>query len=290
MICNGENYCQVAPTPSQNAGQVLADAPESLERLQQVRLSWQGGHPGVDLPRMTLEVKSGDSWNTFTNAAGVPYSDDGFSTITWYRGDYDSDHRWEIWWEERVDFPAGTYRLHIDGHYFDGSTKKPYSLNSRPFELRPVSRMKLLEVAFDKDTLSGAVLYPPGPTNDDGTSAFSSLQPAGVLLHTPLVPPTMPWPPPADGSVKVTAVVTAPGGEKINLPAITVSTTGTANYRYVSSRDAQGGESTSTVQLPAITFSASHNAYRGAGRYVIELVAQDAFQNTGRTQLELDLN
>ncbi len=289
MACGAGGYCVVPPTASQDAGTVLQDAPETLERLEQVRLRFSGGHPAADLPRMTLEKDQGGQWVKVTNPAGVEYSDDGYTTITWYRGDYENDHTWEIWWEEKIDFPTGVYRIHIDGHWFDGNTVREYQANSRAFELRPSSRLKLLQISFTQDTLSGAALYPPGPTNDDGHSAFSRLEPAGVLHHSGRAPPTMPWPPPTDGSLLVTGTVLAPGPETVTLAAIPVAAEGTAQYSYVSSRDAQGAESVQSAQLSAGLFSAAHGANRGAGGYTLDLRVEDAYGNFGTAQVQVDL-
>ena len=289
LVCGPESFCIVAPTASVVAPAIIEDVAPEVERISLATLTWAGGHPGVDLPRMTLEREEGGGWVEVTNNAGVIYSDDGYTTITFYRGDYDSDHTWELHWEEKLDFPTGRYRIHIEGHYYDGQQVQSYQLDSRPFDFVPCSRLLVLGVQMDENDISAAVMYPPGPTNDDGQNPFSQLEPLGVLRHTGLVPPTMPWPVPADGTVTVTVSIQPPSGDAVQLGPLAVDGSGQVEYHYVSSRDAQGQESTATASLPASLFTAAHGAWRGAGQYQLTVTASDSHGNGGSSTLTLDL-
>jgi len=290
MICDEQKYCKVAPTPTTGAGTVVSDVPATIERISLASLSFTGGHPGVDLPRMTLEKDDGGGFVTATNAAGEVYSDDGFSTILFYRGDYQTDHTWEVRWEETCDFPTGRYRIRISGHYFDGSATQSYTLTSQAFDFVASSRLIVSGLALTNDRVSGVAWYPNGPTNDDGASPFEELQPTGVLRHTGSVPPTMPWVLPTDGTATVDITIQPPAGAAVQINDVPINQTGTANYTYVSSRLAGGQESTDTRSLPSSGFDAAHGAYSGAGTYSVTVTATDALGNSGTASADLQLN
>lgn len=289
MICSAHNYCMVAPTPAGTPGELLQDVPGTVERISMVRLAWSGGHPGVDLPRMTLERQDGDTWLPVTNTAGVEYSDNGFETMLWYRGDYADDHTWELSWEERLDFPAGRYRIRVEGHAFDGSDTAPYQVLSGAFDFVPSSRMVITGLALTPDSVSGSVLYPPGPTTDDGSSAFSGLAPLGFLHHDGRVPATMPWPAPADGTVTVDVTIQPPAGDPVVIEDVPVDASGEVDYRYVTARDTQGTETTANTTLPAAQFEVGHQTHQGAGSYTLTVTATDAHGNTGTATTQIDL-
>jgi hypothetical protein len=288
MQCGADSFCIVQVSATSDPGTIVSDVAATVERISMARLIWSGGHPGVDLPRMTLERDDGGSWVKATNSAGVVYSDDGFDTMTFYRGDYKTDHSWELDWETSVDFPLGHYRIHIEGKYFDGSGTQSYQLNSQAFDLVPCSRMAVFGLGLTSTNVSGWVSYPPGPTNNDGLSDFSSLQPAGFLRHSGLVPATMPWPAPADGSLKVDLTIKESSSDPVQLSAVPVDQSGNADYVYVSSRN-QGVDNLATQNLPASGFSVSHTAYKGAGSYSLTVTATDALGNSGSQTTTIEL-
>jgi hypothetical protein len=290
MICDPGEYCKVAPTPTTGAGTLTQDVPSTVERISLARLSWTGGHPGVDLPRMTLERDDGGNFAPVTNSAGEVYSDDGFTTILWYRGDYKTDHTWELYWEEMRNFPTGRYRIKIDGHYFDGSGAQPYTATSQAFDFVPNSHLIVYGISLTNDKVSGVVFYPNGPTNDDGSTPFEELMPAGVLRHTGSVPPTMPWALPTDGTAKVSITIQPPTGGPVQITDVPINLPGQTNYTYVSSRLASGQERTSSSLLPSAGFEASHTAFQGAGSYSVTVTATDALGNTGSATVDLQLN
>ncbi|RME19122.1 MAG: hypothetical protein D6806_18860, partial [Deltaproteobacteria bacterium] len=289
MICGDEGFCMVAPTATEGGPAVLQDIESPVERISMAVFKWQGGHPGVDLPRMTLQRQDGDNWVDVTNAAGAIYDDSGFETILYYRGNYEDDHTWELRWEERYDFPAGTYRIHVEGRYFDGASVVPYELDSSSFQFRPCSRLIVAGLSMDGTNVSASVLYPPGPTTDDGHSPFEKLEAVGVLRHSGDVPETLPWPPPADASLTATVTITPPGGQPVQLGPVPVNGSGSIDYTYVASRDSQGNETTSSRTLPAATFAVQHGLAGGPGTYTVEVTATDAFGNTGSTTAQIQL-
>ncbi len=276
-------------TPLADAGQVVQDAPASLERNQKIVFRWTGGHPGVDLPTFTLQRLNGQDWEPVINAAGTPYTDDLHSSMLWYRGDYEADHTWELEWEEDIDFPAGTYRLHIDGHFYDGGGTETYTADSTAFELTPSTRLVLTDLALAGDQVSGAVLYPAGPTTDDGSSAFSGLESTGYLRHTGRVAAHLPYPVPVDGSVTVDVGIEPPAGPAIQVEDIPVDNEGQAPVTLVVARDEQGQESTEVQALTAGRFQATHAAGSAPGTYALTVTATDAFGNTGQTTVQIEV-
>ncbi|MBW1810714.1 MAG: hypothetical protein JRJ87_21155 [Deltaproteobacteria bacterium] len=289
MICGPDDFCIVAPTATADPGTLISDVLPSIERFEAVQLVWSGGHPGVDLPHMTLERDDAGSWVKATNIAGEIVSDDGFSTLTLYHGDYESDHTWEITWEEAVAFPAGRYRIHIDGHYFDGSGTQSYQVNSQAIDFGPSTRLIVYGISLTNDKISGTVHYPAGPTNDDGESAFASLKATGYLLHSGLVPPEMPWPLPTDGSATVDIVIQPPTGDPVNLNDVAIDQSGQIDYVYVASRDNEGTQTTSSRNIPSSGFETNQAAYQGAGSYTVTVTATDANSNSGSTTVVIEL-
>ncbi|NMB75756.1 MAG: hypothetical protein GYA21_11585 [Myxococcales bacterium] len=276
-------------TPAADAGKIVQDTAAAMERFGMVRLRWIGGHPGVDLPRMTLEKKAGDAFEPVKNRAGEIYSDDGHTTMTWYRGNYQDDHTWEISWEEGVSFAPGTYRIRIEGRYQDPQGVKPYTTFSGPIEVTASSRLWVNAPTLDNTNVSATVFYPPAPTNDDGHSAFSELRATGFLRHNGLVPAHLPWPVPVDGSVKARVTIQPPSGDAVVLTDLPIDSSVNADVSYVSSRSSTGEESRRTVALPASAFSAAHGAYRGAGTYQVTVEVQDAFGNHGTASKSITL-
>ena len=144
-----------------------------------------------------------------------------------------------------------------------------------------------LELAAGK--ISAAVFYPPGPTNDDGSSAFAELAPTGYLHHSGLVPPQMPWPVAADGSVTVDITIQPPSVSPVNLTGIPVDAAGSLDYTHVSSRDDEGAETLAQRTLPSAFFSAAYTP-EGPGDYTVTLTATDAHGNTGQATLQFTLD
>ncbi len=276
-------------TDPADAGAIIQDVPDTVERSTMVRFFWTGGHPGVDLPSFSLEKNNGGQWEPVLNAAGVAYNDILYSSMTWYRGDYDSDHTWELEWEEGMDFPAGEYRIRIDGHFFDGSGVQQYSTTSSAFDFVPSTRLVITDVSMSGNQISGAVLYPSGPTNDDGTSSFDTLEPTGYLWHSDRVPPYLPYPVSTDGSVTVTVGVNPPNAPALTLDPVAVSSEAQVDYTFVNSRTDQGEETTATASVPAGTFSADYTPGQ-SGTYTLVISVEDSQGNTGHATVEVAKN
>jgi neutral ceramidase len=119
------------------------------------QFAWDGGDPGVDSPRVVLEVQdeaTGD-WAEVTTSAGRPI-DQSMPDILLvhtpdplYPWDDTQTHTWWAGWQavghvhDRVGLPTGTYRLHVTGNSYSGGSStwpwaaEPYDIASDPFEV-----------------------------------------------------------------------------------------------------------------------------------------------------------
>ncbi len=139
--------------------------PEQVQRVHDVlQIAWYGGDPGVDDPRVTLEVwvpsaeGAGDdegAWEPARSHTGRPINEDHHDFgLAWtpdplYPATADQTHIWWVTWQavahirDRMGLPLGRYRFHIAGHkYAGGGTtypwpKEPYSFTTEAFELVP---------------------------------------------------------------------------------------------------------------------------------------------------------
>jgi len=135
------------------------EVPETCERVDCViQIAWQGGDPAVDMPSVRLQHSVGGAWQDMTSSSGRPIDEAGHDIlVAWtpdplYPVDVDQDHLyWAAWqavghYHDRMELPAGDYRLVVDGVVFTGSeTHWPftagasYSLESETFTLVPAT-------------------------------------------------------------------------------------------------------------------------------------------------------
>lgn len=162
---DGEEWKVVPLTPSDAPETITLDVPAEHPRMTELVFEWQGGHPGTDLPRVTLERDDGDGFTPVTYPGGLPYDDAGFNMMVRYIGDCDRSqcegHGWRVRWQDGRDVPLGTYRLAVEGRYFDGSATQAYALTSRSFELVASRDLQVLDVALAGGALEAVVLEPP---------------------------------------------------------------------------------------------------------------------------------
>jgi len=176
----------VAPTATMGLpGGFLASPQGEVPRGALLTFDFNGGHPGVDMPYAVLERRRDDGvWVPAARAeGGTVYDNTAFDTLTIYKGDFERDHTWSLSWELPFDAPLGTHRVHLTGRYFDGSATQPYDVyTDTPFELVPAT-LAVQAPTVENGRVSVRVNYPDGPTNDDGTTPFESLEPRGHVLR-----------------------------------------------------------------------------------------------------------
>ena len=179
------------------AGLLLEGSAPVWPRGSLQQLTWVGGHPGIDLPQLSLErwegVEEGEGeegegeegeWRPATHPDhGLPFDDRGFESLLHYQGDYEGDHRWALRWELPFSLPLGTYRLCARGRGgLDPANPRPYEVCGGAAELRPVTLL-LHRVARAGDTLQLTLGYPHGPSTDSGGAPFTTLKATGHWLR-----------------------------------------------------------------------------------------------------------
>ena len=164
----GHDPFPIDATDADEVGTVVEQPPEEVERRQFVEVAWRGGDPGAEMPqapRATLERLEGDEFEAVQLANHKPYDNREFVMLTRLRsGDSDDHYEWVIYWDERIDFPTGTYRFRIDGHHLDAATdeRTQYQSVTDSFELVPSTDMRVNDLTIvNEDTISFRLDYPP---------------------------------------------------------------------------------------------------------------------------------
>ncbi len=164
-------------------GEFIFQSAETMRRGQVLTLKWSGGHPGVDLPQVTLvEVDAAGAQSPALRPNGQPYDDAGFESMILYEGDYEADHTWVVRWEMPHALPTGRYHLIVEGNAVQDEAVIRYSIESATLSVEP-AELKIRDMALEDGVLAFMVNYADGPTNDDGATPFETLEPLGLLLH-----------------------------------------------------------------------------------------------------------
>ena len=182
-----------APVPLNDSEQeptaIIVDLPEQVERMQVVDYSWVGGHPGIDRPQIVLETQTMQGFEAYLREDQTIYTDADFEMLVHYDGDCNrkncTEHAWRVSWEERRNFPTGTYRFRITGQAQRDGKIQAYELISRPFEVVVSSSLLIEEISWDdnKENLIVGVRYPEAVRlEDDGDE--KKVVSAGHLLRS----------------------------------------------------------------------------------------------------------
>jgi len=143
---------------SLNAGEILEDVATDMMRTETVRLRFGAGDPSLGSPRVRVQVDAGDG--TFEDVPspsgweGVALDNSRYQMITHYDPDpapngniaAARNHEWYVDWEIPADFPAGIYRLAVDGPVWNGAARGVFEASSTPFAIgQSGAAMLLLE-------------------------------------------------------------------------------------------------------------------------------------------------
>ncbi len=175
-----EDDTRLAPEEASSVASIVQQPSPQLYRGQVVNMIWQGGDPAVDLPKLSLK-HADDQSQVLHPRSGLAFDDSGFESVIKYLGDYATDQRWSSQWDLPYQLPTGLYYIQIDGHI--GPNAEPYSLQSEHFELNGEQGLLIHHSEINDRVLSVKLSYQHTPSNDDGESPFSELQPQGTLLH-----------------------------------------------------------------------------------------------------------
>jgi hypothetical protein len=150
-----------------DAGTITVDVPAAVERLLPIEIAWIGGDPGAEIPfapTVTLERDNAGTWEPVMRESRRTYSNREPVMLTRLRRSGEA-YEWVARWEETKAFPAGTYRFHIAGHYWDGSEAQPYETMTSAFELVPSTDVSA-SVAINNGQFEGTLAYPAAPALD----------------------------------------------------------------------------------------------------------------------------
>ncbi|NOZ84684.1 MAG: hypothetical protein GXP49_00165, partial [Deltaproteobacteria bacterium] len=324
-----EKYAKHVPVPPtatdpSRAGKIIKQPPESMERLDLISFSWEGGFTNADWPIIDLQVFDNSAWKDVVNKAGRKYNDDGdrivvdydwsqwksFDWAAWENGEVDQGDRKNLWsarFEELMDFPTGRYRFRIRGKYCPktdqcdawGNGLKDYETFTREFELKKTTKLKIWDVSYESGNLKARVGYPSGhlATDNGGLSKSLSMKSyrfRGLHIH-PFAPGEL-----STEKGDVSIEVSAPG-----LPQPVTSdqlqSMGKFNYEFVEWRrddysekqcSEKGGtwsapycEGRSTVKIDTVGFSIPVQGLAAGTTVTIKVT--DKFGNTGSLDYKL---
>jgi neutral ceramidase len=184
---------QIAPDVTPGAGTALTELPsyflmpirnlaaavappERARRAQDiVQFMWEGGDPGVDLPRVELEKQNGaGAWERVVTAAGRPVSSPMHDMILSTTPNplapvaAAQRHYWWVGWQavshvvDRTALPLGNYSFHVYGKSYAGGAQTwpwpttSYELTSPSFEVVPAE----INLQLNGVTLTGSIEAP----------------------------------------------------------------------------------------------------------------------------------
>jgi hypothetical protein len=278
----------VDATPTDAVGTVVIQVPATVERLEPIEFGWVGGDPGAEMPQLPLVELQRDEDGTFVTATlpnQQPYTNYEPRFMTRVRRNVDNaNYEWIVRWEELKDFPAGSYRFAVSGHYWNGTERVPYSLTSNTFTYAPVE--------FELAAIEGAVVEMSSPTVLTVDLAYPPARRMNFLdlrrdrgaveghfrMRHPWVPIDVADPMLADEDIDsdgVVLTITGPGGP--------VSTDGLTRGVTTTTRPIGGRP------VPVTTFAIEFDAALPSGEYTVNVTATDAWGNVGTTTATLTL-
>lgn len=261
------------------------DAPARIERLDELYVEWAGGHPGADQPHVVLERDDGNGFVPVRKAGDRVYDDRGFEMIVEYHGTCDraqcNEHKWAVRWQERRDFPLGTYRLAISGRAYVGGDTIDYAMNTAAFELVPSTKMQVWNVAFDGDDLAGFAADAPLVRLVPAAEGAFTVEDNAFVLRSTEVPARF-GAPLADGAmVAVAGTVRAPNSAPTAIDTSVAATRVTSARRRLTGIDSNGVMQWEGAREYATSRFALASVASGPGDYFVSLTFTDPDGNFG---------
>ncbi len=269
-------------------GIAVLDVPEQVERLDEVNYAWVGGHPGLDQPRITLQVEVGQDFETFKRPGDLPYTDAGFEMMVIYDGDCGRTncdaqaHPWRVRWQEQRDFPLGRYRLQAEGRAFKNGQITEYITHSATFEIVPSTKLNVYNLSATAGQLEGRIVDPPAlvyTTTDDGVEADRG----AILLRSVEVPSSLGAPLPEAMQLAVTGTI-RPVGTSTETPfmgQVSLDRMVEPRQRLVGF-DAMGAPLYQGAgEQPTSRFVVDASAMMSSGDYVLSVSLMDPLGNQG---------
>lgn len=271
----------ITVTDSADVGEVVGQPPAQVQRRQSIDFAWHGGDPGAEMPqapRVTLERAQGpDDFEAVILPSQAVYDNREFVMLTRLR-EIEGNWVWSVYWEELKDFPLGTYRFRVNGHYLaeEGGDRQPYETFSEPFELIPSQALIIDELEFsDQSTITFRLSYPPA--NQLGTvgSGNDPTMPTGSFrMHHRQVASGLPIPVEADVDFSHLDVELSQQGAPIVVDDIVVTTT----------PETLGGRNNVPVTRVQIQLAGP----TAGGDVAVEIDAFDLYGNSASVAVTLD--
>jgi hypothetical protein len=271
-------------TEASVAGAITVQPPSEVARFDTIEIAWFGGDPEAEMPQVpvvTLERFEDDAWSPVITDSLVPYTNLTPKMITRVRQEADGeDFEWVVRWEELGNFPSGTYRFQIAGHYFDAAFERlPYTVATDEFEVVPTDAI-VVEVTADETGFSGTAGFPSdvrgrfeGPSSDPG------LAEGNFRMRHPMVPTG--WNSPIEEPFEEVTIRVLDG-------AVTAAVFEGADVSYVFEPRVVEGRT-----IPVSAFSVASEVVDAEeldpGEYTIEVSVEDSYGNTGFLSTTLSL-
>ncbi len=278
--------------------------PVDHRRMQQIAtMQWIGADPGVDFPHVYLERENtSGEFEPVLRESGLVYDDRYYEISLTYANesfaypgiqDADTNNYWTLYWDETTDFPLGTYRFRVEGHYYNGPEDsfdnetgiEAYELLSDPFELLPAT-IEAQTAKIEEGVFKSFLLYGHPATNDDGESDFERFSPVGTKLHSvevhPMVGPRLSEN--VDDSTIAITIFDDQDQEVSTIDSYTLERLESGVVQYPAGRT-EGVVFMSNYGGPVTQLSATLPAL-DAGDYRLHLDMEDSFGNAG----EFDYN
>lgn len=130
------------------AGEILTQPEASVARTQTARFSANCGDPVLGNPYLRVQRKDGDTFVDIPALHGWKdhyYDNSRYEMVSAYDPDppprkesvAERTHTWRFYWQVPSDWPAGTYRLHLECKALragtDSTTPETLTMNSTPF-------------------------------------------------------------------------------------------------------------------------------------------------------------
>ena len=261
---------EILSTPSDIVGTWTVAPPTEVSRLETIEFAWYGGDPGAEQPQVpvvTLE-RNNEGWAPVILPNQREYNNLEWRFLTRVRRHADTNEwEWVVRWEELQDFPRGTYRFRIDGHYQnDAGERVAYDLTSDPIEFSGTDEIIVTPVATESG-VTGTIGFPPevrgqfqGPASDPGRAT------GNFRMRHPMVP-TGSQPP-------VTALTT----DDVTIELVNDAGTTMGSVESITTTaESVGGHS----GVPVTRFAAVWSSTVAAGTYTLNVTVEDALGNTG---------